>query len=304
MTKSRRLGQFGLMVVAIIWGNGFVASALALAYFNPFQVLAIRFTLAYVVLLLFNLKRLKTLTKSGILKSSALGVVLYLAFMFQTIGLQHTTPSRNAFLTAVNVVIVPFLGLLIFRKKIPVKGLIGAIVSFLGIAFISLDTGLTRLNQGDVLTLICAVFFALHIFFTDIFVKDDQAWAITLIQLGSAAGCSLVMLFFDNDPLPTLSQQSIWPVLYLGLISTLGAYFLQTYSQKYTTSSEAAVILSTEAFFGMLGSVVLLKEVVNFQMIIGAILIFLGILIVELKPKAKSFQKVKRAYDEETKSNH
>lgn len=304
MTRARRLGQLGLITVAIIWGNGFVASAMALAYFNPFQILAIRFTLAFVVLLLFNMTRLKTLTKTTVLKSSFLGIVLYLAFMFQTIGLQYTTPSRNAFLTAVNVVIVPFLGLLIFRKKIPIKGLIGALVSFMGIAFISLDKNLTSLNQGDVLTLVCAVFFALHIFFTDVIVKEDEAWAITLIQMGSAAFCSLLMLAFNAGPLPALSGRSFLPVLYLGLISTLVAYFLQTYSQKYTTSSEAAVILSTEAFFGMLGSVLLLSEAINLQMIIGAILIFLGILIVELKPKAKSFQKVKSAYEEETKSNH
>lgn len=290
MARSRRLGQLGLIAVAIIWGNGFVASSLALAYFNPFQILAIRFTLAFVVLVVLNLKRLRTLKKPTVIKSAFLGVILYLAFMFQTIGLQFTTPSRNAFLTAVNVVIVPFLGLLIFRKKIPIKGLIGAIVSFLGIAFISLDTSkLTFLNRGDVLTLVCACFFALHIFFTDIFVKEDQAWAITLIQMGGAAACSLLMLVFNGGTMPSLSQQSLVPVLYLGLISTLVAYFLQTYSQMYTTSSEAAVILSTEAFFGMLGAVLLLNEVVNLQMIIGAILIFLGILIVELKPKAKKF---------------
>lgn len=289
MSKNQRIGQLGLIAVAVIWGNGFVASSVALEHFNPYQILAIRFTLAFIVLLLVNLKRLRTLTKLTIIKSSFLGVILYLAFLFQTIGLQYTTPSRNAFLTAVNVVIVPFLGLLFFRKKIPVRGVIGALISFCGIAFISLDKTLTSLNQGDLLTLICAVFFALHIFFTDMIVKKEEAWAITLIQMGSASVCSLVLLGLYHEPLPSLSVPSFLSVLYLGLISTLLAYFLQTYSQKYTTSSEAAVILSTEAFFGMLGSVLLLSEVINFQMIIGAILIFLGILIVELKPKEKSF---------------
>lgn len=302
MTK-RRVGQLGLIIVAIIWGNGFVASAMALDYFNPFQILAMRFTLAFGVLLLFNVKLLKGLKKATIIKSSFLGIILYLAFLFQTVGLQYTTPSRNAFLTAVNVVIVPFLGLLIFRKKIPVRGLMGALVSFIGIGFISLDKNLTSLNQGDLLTLVCAVFFALHIFFTDVIVKEEEAWAITLIQMGGASVCSLVMLVFNPGTLPKLTGSALLPVLYLGLISTLLAYFLQTNSQKYTTSSETAVILSTEAFFGMIGSVLLLSEVVTFKMIIGAILIFLGILVVELKPKAQSFQKVKSEYEEETKPN-
>jgi drug/metabolite transporter (DMT)-like permease len=269
------IGKIGLMLVAIIWGTGFVASALALENYSAYQILAIRFTIAFLVLLVLNIKRLKVLS----------GVFLFLAFAFQTVGLQFTTPSKNAFLTAVNVVIVPFLGYLLLKKKLSVKSIVGSFVTLIGIALLSLTGSVGSFNLGDILTLICAVFFALQIFVTDLFVNEEETWSLMLLQMGSAAILSWITLFVTGDKLPVLEFKSLMPVLYLGLVSTLLAYFIQTASQKYTTSSQAAIILSTEAFFGMISSVIILSERVSINMLVGAVFIFIGILIVELEFK-------------------
>lgn len=282
---NKHIGKLGLTLVAIIWGTGFVASALALENYSAYQILAIRFTLAFLVLLLINFKRIKELSTRTIKRGSLLGVFLFLAFAFQTVGLQFTTPSKNAFLTAVNVVIVPFLGFLILKKKLPVKSIVGSFVTLIGIAMLSLNGTVGSFNLGDMLTLICAVFFALQIFVTDLFVEEEETWALMLLQMGSAATLSWLTLFITGESTPVLEMKSLMPVLYLGLISTLLAYFLQTISQKYTTSSQAAIILSTEAFFGMISSVIILSERVSTNMLIGAIFIFIGILIVELEFK-------------------
>lgn len=288
---NKYLGKMGLVIVAVIWGSGFVASALALENYSAYQILALRFTLAFVVWLIINIKKLKKFSVTTMWRGSLLGVFLFLAFAFQTVGLQYTTPSKNAFLTAVNVVIVPFLGFLIFRKKLPIKNIVGSFVTLIGIALLSLTSSLGGVNLGDILTLICAVFFALQIFSTDHFVKEEETWVLMLLQMGVAAFLSWMTLFITKTEVPTLQVTTMMPILYLGLISTLLAYFIQTLSQKKTTSSEAAIILSTEAFFGMISSVIILNEQISVNMLFGAILIFIGILIVELEIKGWSPQR-------------
>lgn len=288
---NKYLGKIGLVIVAVIWGSGFVASALALEDYSPYQILALRFTLAFVVWLIINMRNLKRFSVTTMWRGSLLGVFLFLAFAFQTVGLQYTTPSKNAFLTAVNVVIVPLLGYLIFKKKLQFKNIIGSFVTLIGIALLSLTSSLSSVNLGDILTLICAVFFALQIFSTDYFVKQEEIWALMLLQMGVAALLSWITLFVTNGNIPTLQLTTMLPILYLGLVSTLLAYFIQTLSQKKTTSSEAAIILSTEAFFGMISSVIILHERISINMFFGAVLIFIGILIVELEIKSWSTQR-------------
>lgn len=288
---NKYLGKIGLVIVAVIWGSGFVASALALEDYSPYQILALRFTLAFVVWLIINMRNLKRFSVTTMWRGSLLGVFLFLAFAFQTVGLQYTTPSKNAFLTAVNVVIVPLLGYLIFKKKLQFKNIIGSFVTLIGIALLSLTSSLGSVNLGDILTLICAVFFALQIFSTDYFVKQEEIWALMLLQMGVAALLSWITLFVTNGNIPTLQLTTMLPILYLGLVSTLLAYFIQTLSQKKTTSSEAAIILSTEAFFGMISSVIILHERISINMFFGAVLIFIGILIVELEIKSWSTQR-------------
>lgn len=282
-------GKIGLLIVAIIWGSGFVASSMALDHFTPFQIIALRFTLAFVASLIIYFKELKSATIDEFRKGGTIGIFLFLAFLFQTVGLQYTTASKNAFLTAVNIVIVPFLTWIILKERIPKKGLVGALVTLIGISFLSLDfNNLTMINKGDMFTLICAIFFALHIFSTDYYVKDIKAGIIMVSQMGTAALLSWIAVILSGETQMTLNATTLQPILYLGLVSTMVAFGIQTWSQQRTTSTETAVILSTEAFFGMLASIIMLGENITVPMIIGAILIFIGILIVEIKPRSRS----------------
>lgn len=279
-------GKIGLLIVAIIWGSGFVASSMALDHFTPFQIIALRFTLAFVASLMIYFKELKSATIDEFRKGGTIGIFLFLAFLFQTVGLQYTTASKNAFLTAVNIVIVPFLTWIILKERIPKKGLMGAFVTLIGISFLSLDfNNLTMINKGDLFTLVCAVFFALHIFSTDFYVKDVKAGIIMVSQMGTAALLSWIAVLFSGETQMTLNAITLQPILYLGLVSTMVAFGIQTWSQQRTTSTETAVILSTEAFFGMIASIIMLGEKITGPMIIGAVLIFIGILIVEIKPR-------------------
>lgn len=276
-------GQMGLTIVAIIWGSGFVASAIAIQHYSPYQTLALRFLLAAILLCLIFFKKIKKIKKSTWMRGGILGGAVYLAFLFQTVGLAYTTPSKNAFLTAVNVVIVPILGFLFYKQKFSLQMVLGAVLSLFGIGFLSLH-GFNGVNGGDILTLVCAVFFALQITLTNQFIKNEDPAQLTLVQMVTAAIIGAGVCFIRGETLFSSSVEGNLSIFYLGAISTMLAFLIQTVSQKYTTSTETALILSTEAFFGMMASVIILKEPITIQMMIGAILIFSGILIVEVKP--------------------
>ena len=125
-STKKYLGILGLLTVTIIWGGGFVASDIALATLTPFQIMFIRFFIAAVIMTALGKDSIKSVTREEIKCGAMLGSALFGGFALQIIALQYTTPSKNAFLTATNVVIVPFIALVIYKKKIPVKSLVGA----------------------------------------------------------------------------------------------------------------------------------------------------------------------------------
>lgn len=278
------IGELGLAVVAIIWGSGFVASAVSLEHFTPYQILAIRFLIGIILLSLVFFKKLKNIKKSTIIKGSIIGIFLYLAFALQTVGLVYTTPSKNAFLTAVNVVIVPFIAFFIFKRKMDKFELFGALLAIIGIGVLSLKLS-AGINFGDVLTLLCAVAFAFHIFYTAQFVKNEDPVLLTVVQMAAATVLGFIVVLFKGETNFTANIEGVSAVLYLGIFSTTIAFLLQTVAQKFTSETKAAIILSTEAFWGMVFSVIILSEVLTAKMAIGAILILVAIIISETKLK-------------------
>ena len=276
------IGEILLIITAIIWGSGFVASAVSLEYYTPYQILAGRFFIGALILCVLFHKKLKKLNKSVLIKGAILGVFLYLAFALQTVGLQFTTPSKNAFLTAVNVVIVPFIGFLLYKRKIDKYELFGAILAVIGVAILSLKLS-SEINIGDLLSLACAVGFAFHIFYTAKFVKTEDPVVLTIVQMVTAAAIAGITVLFRGESSFSMETEGMMNLLYLGVFSTTITYLMQTVAQKYITETKAAIILSTESFWGMAFSVIILSEIMTGKMIIGAIIILCAILVSETK---------------------
>lgn len=276
------IGELGLTIVAIIWGSGFVASAVSLEHYTPYQILAIRFLVGVILLSLVFFKKLKRIKKSTIIKGSIIGIFLYVAFALQTVGLVYTTPSKNAFLTAVNVVIVPFIAFFIYKRRMDKFEWLGAFLAITGIGVLSLKLS-AGVNIGDLLTLLCAVGFAFHIFYTAQFVKDEDPVLLTVIQMVVATILGFIVVIFKGETSFSTEFEGVSNVLYLGVFSTTIAFLLQTLAQKYTTETNAAIILSTEALWGTIFSVIILSEILTVKMIIGAALILCAIIISETK---------------------
>ncbi|MDW0116815.1 DMT family transporter [Sporosarcina thermotolerans] len=279
---KKYIGEIGLMLTAIIWGSGFVGSAVALDTYTPYQILAGRFLIGAVLLCVVFHKKLKSIPKSALLKGAILGIFLYIAFVLQTVGLQYTTPSKNAFLTAVNVVVVPFIGLAIYKKKLDAFELMGAFLAMFGVAVLSLQWS-AGVNFGDFLSLCCAIGFAFHIFYTAQFVKQEDPIILTIVQMATATIIGIVVVLLKGETSFSMQSEGLTSLLYLGVFSTTIAFLLQTVSQKFITETKAAIILSTESLWGMVFSVILLSEIVTFKMGIGAVLILAAIILSETK---------------------
>lgn len=283
-----------LILVTVIWGGGFVASDIALESMKPFQIMMVRFLLASVLMGVISRGQRKSEEKlkdrAGVIKAGVLmGVTLFMGFAFQIIGLQYTTPSKNAFLTALNVVIVPFIAFVILKKKIGAKGIIGAVMSVLGVALLSLNGSFT-VSLGDGLTLFCAVGFAFQIFFTSEFVKKYPASVLNTVQMFTAFVLSAIslMIFGENDF--QVTTQGWLSALYLGVVSTTICYLLQTACQKYIDETKAAIILSMESVFGTIFSILILHEVVTVRMVIGCAVILAAVIISNMSETSEKIE--------------
>jgi len=284
--KTRLLADLVLLLVAFLWGTTFVASKAVLAYFTPLWIIAIRFCIATAFMGLIFHKKIPKIEKGDLKAGGVVGIVLFIAFVTQLIGLQYTTAGKQAFLAGTYVVMVPFLFWMIYKKRPDGRAFIGAFVCFLGIGFLTLNETFT-MGFGDGITLFSSVFFAGHIMVNGYYAQKRDVVILSMLQFGTVAILSLVAaLIFE--PLPkALTTEGVVGILYLAILCSAVAYFLQTVAQKYTISTHTSLLLSLESVFGSLLAVMILGESFTFKMVVGCAAIFGAILISELRPAEK-----------------
>jgi drug/metabolite transporter (DMT)-like permease len=292
--KKSIIADFSLLLCAMIWGIGFVATDIALKEgITPYYTMTMRFTIAFILLSIVFWKKIKNITIKDIKGGSIVGIVLCLAFAAQTIGLQYTTPGKQSFLTGTYVVMVPFLYWAINKKRPDMYSIAATFLCLVGTGLLTVNSGFS-IAKGDSLTLLCAVFFAAHIVLIGFYTESIDPVILTILQMAVAAVCSFIAaLAFETMP-TNISTKGILAAVYLGTFSTMIAYIIQNVAQKYTHSTHAALILCLETVFGSTFSAILLGEKFTFKMIIGCIVIFMGIITAETK---LSFLKGKKNVD-------
>ncbi|MEO4055150.1 DMT family transporter [Solibacillus sp. CAU 1738] len=279
-------GELLMMITAVMWGSGFIGMSIGLEHWSVMQLMALRFTLATILLAVIFNKKLRLISKSVFWKGSILGAILFIGFTLQTLGLEYTTPSKNAFLTAINVIVVPIIAYIIYRRRFDRFEILAAIIAIVGIGFLSLQDSF-NMNLGDMLSILCAIAFAFDIFYTNVFVKKEDALALTIVQFIVASILSWIGVFALGEIPTSASTEGILTIIYLAVFCTLVAYACQNIGMQYADPTKSALILSTESIFGTLLSVLLLGEILTGRMIFGCFLIFIAIIIAEVKPSFK-----------------
>jgi drug/metabolite transporter (DMT)-like permease len=294
MNNKRFGANMLLLLTAAIWGFAFVAQRVGSQYVGAFTFNGVRFALGSISLIPLiiyfdkrkksgsnNEGKVKVNVKKSILPGVVVGIVLYVAATLQQVGLIYTTVGKASFITGLYMVFVPIIGIFL-KHKVGKNSWIGVVIAVVGLYLLCVNENF-RIGYGDLLEVIGAIFWAIHILTIDYFSSKMDALKLSCIQFATCSFLSLVTaLIFEQITMSGISQALV-PILYGGLLSVGVAYTLQVVAQKNAKPSHAAMILSMESVFGAIGGALLLGESMSSRGYIGCILIFGGILVSQIR---------------------
>jgi drug/metabolite transporter (DMT)-like permease len=248
-----------------------------------FTFLFWRFLFAAFLMAIFGVKHFRALDKKTLLAGFALGGFLFLGYAFQTFALIYTYSSTVGFITGLNVVITPFLVLIIFRKKISLYSCIGALIAALGLYFLSANAEL-NIGKGEFYALICAAMFASQIVFTEFYTKKHDTHMLVFVQFTAVSIFCFFGIFALGNPLlpPKFDHLFIKAVVITSVFATVFAFFVQTAMQKFTSSTKTAVIFACEPVAAGVVGYFFANELLTFVQLFGAFLIIIGMLTAEI----------------------
>ena len=280
----RLLAKPMLFAAALIWGTSFFIMKNALDVMPVFFLLAIRFTAGAVLLALICWKKWSRFTSDYLWRGAVIGGLLFLAYSVQTFGLALTTPSKNAFLTAVYCVIVPFLTWAVVKVRPDRYNIAAALLCVTGVGLVSLNGDLA-VNAGDGLTLVCAIFYASHIVAVAKVSPGKDITLLTVLQFAFAALYAWVCgACTETFPAAALTDPAILlPMVYLCVMATTVALLFQNVGQVWSDPASASVILSLESVFGVASSVLFYGDEVTGRLLAGFALIFVAVVCSETK---------------------
>ncbi len=283
-SKIREYGaDFLLLLVALAWGSTFFIVQDAVKETPVYIFLFWRFFLASILMMLISYKKVLHADFETLKAGSILGLFMFLGFAFQTFGLTYIYSSTVAFVTGLNVIIVPFLLFIIFKKKASPYSIFGAISATIGLYLLTLGDSL-GFGIGEFYTFICAIMFALHIVFTDRYSKRYDVLLLVTTQLSTVAILSFfAAMFFDKKIMPnSFDRTFLNAIIITVLFATVFAFGIQTAMQRYTTPAKTAIIFTLEPVSAGIFGYFFAGEIFSFMQLFGAFLIIFGMLSAEL----------------------
>lgn len=300
-TQSQQMrGYFLLLLTAFLWGTAFIFQKNATDHVDAFSFNFLRFVMAIPALFVLKLlpKKLFVPDKADVpvqrrLRHSAAfigiggGVLMFLGISLQQIGLEYTTAGKSGFLTSLYIIVVPILGLMI-GQRCRLEVWVGALITVAGVYLLGKGEAghiESQFNKGDVITLICAIAWAAQVLWLGIFARYANVLQIAMIQMTTVAVFSGIAMLIVNGQFP--ATELVWKmrydILYTGVISAAVAFTLQILGQRYVPPTNAALIMSTEAVFAMLGGVIFRAEPVTAIAFFGCGLILAGLVLAQLQ---------------------
>lgn len=278
--------DLALVFIALIWGSTFVVVKEALASASTLLFLALRFALASLALLVvFRRLHVTMLGQNRMLVGGALaGVCLFGGYVFQTFGLRSTTPSKSAFITGLSVVLVPLLSSLVYRRAPEIAEVLGVLLAAGGLALMTLHERSFTISTGDMLTLISAFGFAIHILVLGHYSRFGGFEALSVVQIVTCAAIALGTFWWVETPQVVWRPSLLIALAITGLLATALAFTVMAWAQQHTTATRTALFFVLEPVFAALTSFLVEGEVFTPRGGVGAALILAGIVLVDLKP--------------------
>lgn len=283
-----------MLLAASIWGFAFVAQRVGMETMGPHWFNSLRFFIGVVALTPVviwmdraqaksSIEGPKSSTKSLLMGGAVAGLLLFIGATFQQVGLQYTTAGKAGFITGMYIFFVPLIGLF-FRMKTGLGTWLGAAIALWGLYLLSINEDFT-LSKGDTLQLICAVAFAGHVLMIGYLASRMDTVKLSLVQFFVAGLLAMILALYFEQLTWGMIKSTAVPLLFAGVMSTGIAYTLQTIAQQHAHPSHAAIILSSEGVFAVIGGFLLLNEVLPAQGLLGCGLILVGMLMSQLMPR-------------------
>ncbi len=270
-----------LVVTAFFWGITFVVVKEAISHTGVFVFLAQRFTLAALIMTAIALFLRRPFDVGLLAQGAIMGVFLFGGYAFQTAALVHTTASNAAFLTGMNVALIPFIGALFFGHHVNRYTITGIFLAAVGLYLLSTNGGTLTPNSGDALAGICAISVALHVIYTGKYAANGDAYWLTAIQLGTVALLSIAFSVIQGNSAFAWHREIAGALAITVIFATVFAFLVQTSMQRFTSPSRTALIFCMEPVFAGLYAWFAAGERLSVPGFIGAALIFTGMALSE-----------------------
>jgi drug/metabolite transporter (DMT)-like permease len=277
--SQRSKAEILLVVTTFIWGSTFVIVKGALLDASPFPFLAVRFTVAG--LLMWLVMGRGRLDRQALLPSLVLGILLFAGYAFQTWGLTSTTPSKSAFITGVSVILVPLISLF-HGYRLRAANLSGAGLGLLGLYFLVLPSGLDAVNRGDLLTLFGAISFAVHIVLVGAYTRRFSFQHLAPGQILVVGIVATLAVPIGPAWVVHWSGRLIFALAVTAIFATGFAFGIQVWAQQYTPPAHTALIFALEPVFAALTSRLATGEHLGGKVLVGSALILAGMIISEM----------------------
>ena len=280
--KNHRKAVIALFVSTVLWGSAGVVMKVNLDSIGPYYLLGIRFVVATVIMLTVFIKRIPRISIRTWKIGGLIGILLYLEFLFYTLGLQYTSASKSSFILGAYVILVPLSYLLVNHKFPAFSSIVASFVCLIGVGFVVLDDW-NAINIGDFIVALSAICYAFHVVLTAKLVKGQDPININIVQITAATICAIVVAPCMESFPTHISQGTFLSIVYLAIAATICPYLLSVYGQKYTKTTTAAVILSFECVVGCIAAVLVLHDKLTARMVLGASIMVGSFLITEVK---------------------
>jgi drug/metabolite transporter (DMT)-like permease len=278
--SSPTAALIGLIAITAVWGGTFLMVQGAVARMPVMDFLAVRFAAATLVMLAIRPKCLRGMTRTGFMRAAGLGVVLGLGYITQTYGLKHTSATVSGFITGMFVVLTPVMSWLILRRGANRNNLIAVVLATIGLGLLSLHGW--SIGTGELLTLACAAFFALHIVGLGEWSAQYDPYSFSLVQIGTVAVMALVAAIPNGIMLPP--DAGVWgAVAVTAVLATAAGFLVQTWAQSLMSATRAAVVMTMEPVFAGLFGVFIGGDQLTLRILGGAACVLAAMFISEIK---------------------